>query len=100
MCAVTNVAGENETRRKLAALTNTLTALVGLLVLGFPVTPATIRTTRIARRRRFISGSFSPYYTAKLSSRGSGERSELSIHRLRLSCYIFERRVIADDGIA
>jgi hypothetical protein len=45
MCAVTNVAGENETRRKLAALTNTLTALVGLLVLGFPVTPATIRTT-------------------------------------------------------
>jgi hypothetical protein len=45
MCAVTNIAGENETRRKLTVLTNSLTALVGLLVLGFPVTPATIRTT-------------------------------------------------------
>jgi hypothetical protein len=45
MYAVKKIAGENETRRKLTVLTNSLTALVGLLVLGFPVTPATIRTT-------------------------------------------------------
>lgn len=45
MFAAKNVAREFEGRRKLSAFTNTLTALLALLVVGFPVTPATIRTT-------------------------------------------------------
>jgi len=45
MFAPGNIAGEIETRRKLSVFANNLVALLGLLVLGFPVTPATIRTT-------------------------------------------------------
>jgi hypothetical protein len=44
MFAVKNIAGVMERRRKLSAFANNLTALLGLLVFGFPVTPATIRT--------------------------------------------------------
>lgn len=44
MYAVNNVPGEIERRRRLSAFKNNLTALVSLVLLGFPVTPATIRT--------------------------------------------------------
>jgi hypothetical protein len=40
-----NVAGKFESRRGLSAFTSNLAALLAVLVLGFPVTPATIRTT-------------------------------------------------------
>jgi uncharacterized membrane protein HdeD (DUF308 family) len=36
--------GEMETSRKAAAIISNLTALLGLLVLGYPLAPATIRT--------------------------------------------------------
>ena len=45
MFALNSVAGELEKCRRVSAFTNNLTALLGLLALGFPVSPATIRTT-------------------------------------------------------
>lgn len=45
MFAAKNVTSEFERRRKLIAFTNNLTAFLAVLVIGFPVTPATIRTT-------------------------------------------------------
>jgi uncharacterized membrane protein HdeD (DUF308 family) len=45
MFAAKNIAGELEPHRRVSAFTNDLTALLGLLVLGFPVSPATIRST-------------------------------------------------------
>lgn len=45
MLAAKYVAGEFESRQRLSAFTKTLIAILALLVLGFPVTPATIRTT-------------------------------------------------------
>ena len=36
--------GEMETSRKASAIIGNLTALLGLLVLGYPLAPATIRT--------------------------------------------------------
>jgi predicted Zn-dependent protease len=39
-----NITGVVETRRGVSAFTNNLTSVVGLLVLGFPVSPAAIRT--------------------------------------------------------
>jgi hypothetical protein len=45
MFAVTNIGNETEARRRLSAFTNNLMALLGLLVLGFPVIPATIKAT-------------------------------------------------------
>lgn len=44
MFAGKSVAGDFERRRRLSAFKNNLIALVALLLLGFPVTPATIRT--------------------------------------------------------
>jgi uncharacterized membrane protein HdeD (DUF308 family) len=44
MFAAKNIAGDFEPHRRISAFTNNLTALLGLLVLGFPVSPATIRT--------------------------------------------------------
>jgi hypothetical protein len=44
MFAAKNILGEGGTHRKLTAFANNLTVFLGLLVLGFPVTPATIRT--------------------------------------------------------
>ena len=40
-----NITGETEPHRKALAVINNVTALMGLLVLGFPVTTATISTT-------------------------------------------------------
>ena len=45
MFAAKNVADQVERHRRLVAFTNNLIVLLALLVLGFPVTPATIRTT-------------------------------------------------------
>ena len=45
MFAATSIAGEIEAGRKLSAFTSNLMALLGLLILGFPVTSATIRAT-------------------------------------------------------
>jgi hypothetical protein len=45
MFAVTKIGDEKEARRRLSAFTSNLLALLGLLVLGFPVSAATIRTT-------------------------------------------------------
>ena len=45
MFGAKNTAGELERRRSLSAVTNNLAALLGLLVLGFPITPSTIRMT-------------------------------------------------------
>jgi len=44
MFAAQNIEREIEKNRRLIAFTNNVIALLGLLVLGFPVTPATIRT--------------------------------------------------------
>lgn len=44
MFAATSIAGEIQAGQKLSAFTSNLTALLGLLILGFPVTSATIRT--------------------------------------------------------
>ena len=44
MFAAKNIAGELEPHRRVSAFTNNLTALLGLLVLGFPISPATIRS--------------------------------------------------------
>ena len=45
MFTAKNIAGELEPHRRVSAFMNNLAALLGLLVLGFPVSPATIRTT-------------------------------------------------------
>src|SRR5271169_3613204 len=42
--AIREMTGEIETRRKAMALMGNLTAVLGLLVLGFPLTPSTIRS--------------------------------------------------------
>jgi uncharacterized membrane protein HdeD (DUF308 family) len=42
--AIGKMTGEIETRRKALALMGNLTAVLGLLVLGFPLTPSTIRS--------------------------------------------------------
>ena len=44
MCVPGSMTGEIETSRKAAAIIGNLTALLGLLVLGYPLAPATIRT--------------------------------------------------------
>lgn len=44
MLAGKNVTGNFERRRRLSAFTNNLAALLALVLLGLPVTPATIRT--------------------------------------------------------
>jgi uncharacterized membrane protein HdeD (DUF308 family) len=44
MFAAKNIACDLEPHRRISAFTNNLTALLGLLVLGFPVSPVTIRT--------------------------------------------------------
>lgn len=44
MSALGYMSGEIETRRRAVAFMGNLTAVLGLLVLGFPLTPATIRT--------------------------------------------------------
>jgi uncharacterized membrane protein HdeD (DUF308 family) len=41
------MSGEIETRRRAVAFMGNLTAVLGLLILGFPLTPATIRTTLV-----------------------------------------------------
>ena len=45
MFARKNIAGEVETRQRLSAVADNLRSFAGFLVLGFPVAPATIRTT-------------------------------------------------------
>lgn len=42
--AIGKMTGEIETRRRALALMSNLTAVLGLLVLGFPLTPSTIRS--------------------------------------------------------
>ena len=44
MFAPGKTTGEIETRRRAAAFIGNLTALLGVLVLGYPLAPATIRT--------------------------------------------------------
>ena len=44
MFVARNTVDELERGRRLTAVTNNLAALVGLLVLGFPISPASIRT--------------------------------------------------------
>ena len=64
MCAPGWMIGEIETSRKAAAIIGNLTALLGLLVLGYPLAPATIRTMLlgwiliVVTIMRFIFGHF------------------------------------------
>jgi len=64
MSAPGNTTGEMKTRQKAMAVMGNLIAVLGLLVIGYPLTPATIRmllawilivvaVTRFAARRRF-----------------------------------------------
>ncbi len=65
MSAPGNIAGEIKTRQRAVAVMGNLIAVLGLLVIGYPLTPATIRmlllgwvlivvaVTRFAVRRQF-----------------------------------------------
>lgn len=81
--------GEIETPGKAAAIIANLTALLGLFVLGYPLAPATIRTTllgwvlMVVTIMQFISGHFQTTQSSVTVTRHpycrSSERKRIAI---------------------
>ena len=73
--------GEIETSRKAAAIIGNLTALLGLLVLGYPLAPATIKTMLlgwiliVVAIMQFISGHFLTTHSSVTVTRHPYSRS-------------------------